>query len=67
MRGFAEFERNLIVERTLEGRAIAKRREDSHNGRPAKFTKAQIVYALSLLKSHSYKQVEGMTVYQKAL
>lgn len=61
MSGFAEFERDLIIERTQEGKAIAKQRGDFREGRPAKFAKAQIMHALSLLKGHSYKQVEDMT------
>lgn len=34
--GFAEFERDMIVERTSEGKAIAKQREDYTEGRPKK-------------------------------
>jgi len=56
---FAEFERDMIVERTQEGKAIAKQREDFREGRPNKFTKKQIEHALSLLDSHSYKEVES--------
>ncbi len=33
---FAEFERDMIVERTSEGKSIAKQREDYHEGRPKK-------------------------------
>ena len=33
---FAEFERDMIVERTTEGKSIAKLREDYHEGRPKK-------------------------------
>ena len=33
---FAEFERDMIVERTSEGKAIAKQREDYTEGRPKK-------------------------------
>lgn len=33
---FAEFERDMIVERTSEGKTIAKQREDYHEGRPKK-------------------------------
>lgn len=36
MSGFAEFERDMIVERTQEGKAIAKQREDFREGRPPK-------------------------------
>lgn len=62
----AEMERNLIVERTQEGKAIAKQRDDFREGRPKKFTKKQLIHALSLLKSHSYKTVEEMTGISKS-
>lgn len=35
---FAEFERDMIVERTQEGKVIAKLRDDYQEGRPKKFT-----------------------------
>jgi DNA invertase Pin-like site-specific DNA recombinase len=56
--GFAEFERDLILERTQEGKAIARKREDYREGRPKKFSKKQVQHALTLLEDHSYKQVE---------
>lgn len=34
MLAFAEFERDMIVQRTTEGKEIAKLREDFHEGRP---------------------------------
>ncbi|GEM05969.1 resolvase [Halolactibacillus miurensis] len=58
---FAEFERDMIMERTQEGKAIAKQRPDYKEGRPKKFKKAQIHHALDLLETHSYKQVEELT------
>lgn len=61
MSGFGEFERDLIVERTQEGKAIAKQRDNFREGRPAKYTKKQMVHALALLEAHSYKQVEERT------
>lgn len=63
---FAEFERDMIVERTQEGKAIAKQREDFTEGRPKKFSQQQIAHALELLESHSYKQVEQMTGISKS-
>lgn len=57
----AEMERNLIVERTQEGKALAKQREDFREGRPRKHTKQQIQHALKLLETHTYKEVEAMT------
>ncbi|MGG3683955.1 recombinase family protein [Aeribacillus composti] len=66
MSAFAEFERDLIVERTQEGKAIARQREDFREGRPNKYSKKQIEHALKLLENHSYKQVEGMTGISKS-
>jgi DNA invertase Pin-like site-specific DNA recombinase len=62
----AEMERNLIVERTQEGKAIAKQREDFKEGRPKVYGKKQIEHALELLNSHSYKQVEEITGISKS-
>ncbi|MCU1807611.1 recombinase family protein [Cytobacillus firmus] len=58
---FAEFERDMIVERTQEGKILAKQNPDFREGRPKKFSRQQINHALSLLENHSYKQVEDMT------
>lgn len=66
MSAFAEFERDMIVERTQEGKAIAKQREGFSEGRPKKFSKKQIDHALQLKKSYSYKQVEEMTGISKS-
>jgi DNA invertase Pin-like site-specific DNA recombinase len=63
---FAEFERDMIVERTQEGKAIAKQREDFREGRPNKFKKQQLQHALKLLETNSYKQVEEMTGISKS-
>ncbi|MFF2290472.1 recombinase family protein [Peribacillus butanolivorans] len=63
---FAEFERDMIVERTQEGKAIAKQREDFREGRPNKYSKKQVEHALKLLDSHSYKEVENMTGISKS-
>ena len=59
--GFAEFERDMIVERTQEGKAIARQREDFREGRPKKFTKKKLDRAMELLESNSYKEVEAIT------
>lgn len=58
---FAEFERDMIVERTQEGKMLAKQNPDFREGRPKKFSRQQINHALSLLENNSYKQVEDMT------
>lgn len=63
---FAQFERDMIVERTQEGKSIARQREDFREGRPKKYGKKQIGHALDLLESHSYKQVEEITGISKS-
>ena len=66
MFAFAEFERDMIVERTQEGRAIARKNPNFHEGRPRKYSKKQISHALELLNDHSYSQVTEMTGISKA-
>ena len=59
---FAEFERDMIVERTLEGKQIKMETDvDATLGRPKKFKKAQRDMALQLLEKHSYNEVASMT------
>lgn len=66
MLAFSEFERDMIVERTQEGKAIAKQNPDFKEGRPKKFSKAQVNHAVELLNEYSYKQVEQMTGISKS-
>lgn len=66
MLAFAEFERDMIVERTQEGKAIAKQKLDFREGRPNKYSKKQLDHALKLLETNSYKQVEDMTGISKS-
>lgn len=67
---FAEFERNMIVERTQSGKAIAKQKADFKEGRPKKYTKKQLDNALSMLSinggTYSYTQVEEITNISKS-
>ena len=59
---FAEFERDMIVERTLEGKQIKMEKDvDATLGRPKKYKKAQRETALKLLEEHSYNEVAAMT------
>ena len=58
---FSEFERDMILQRTMEGKAIAKQNANYREGRPKKFKRAQLDHALELLQTHSYKQVSAMT------
>lgn len=63
---FAEFERDMIIERTGEGKAIARTKTGFHDGRPKKFTDEQLEHALSLLSNHTYKEVEKMMKISKS-
>ncbi|MBR1658323.1 MAG: hypothetical protein IJ697_07650 [Synergistaceae bacterium] len=55
------FEHDLIVQRTQEGKAIARQNANFKDGRPKKFSRVQLDHALKLLETHSYKQVERLT------
>lgn len=63
---FAEFERELIVERMKEGKEIAKQKPDFREGRPRKYGKKKLEHALHLLESNSYKEVEQLTGISKS-
>lgn len=57
MLAFAQFERDMIVERTQEGKRIAKGRPGFKEGRP-RLSKKQTDYAMELLaRGMSYKEV----------
>jgi DNA invertase Pin-like site-specific DNA recombinase len=63
---FAQFERDMIVERTQEGKAIARLKPDFKEGRPKVYGKKQIEHALLLLDTSSYTQVEETTGISKS-
>lgn len=63
---FAEFERDMIVERTQEGKTIARQDPNFKEGRPRTYSKKQVNHALSLLSNKSYKQVEELTGISKS-
>ncbi|MGX7388834.1 hypothetical protein ACWOF5_11460 [Carnobacterium divergens] len=63
---FADFERNLVVERTQEGKEIGKQRTGFRKGRPKKFSQQQVDLALRPLEDHSYTEVEKMTGISKS-
>ena len=65
---FAEFERDMIVERTQAGKEIAKQDPDYKEGRPKKYTKKQLEYAkqLRLEEKKSYKQIQQLLGISKA-
>ncbi len=57
----AEMERNMIIERTQEGKAIAKQNPNYREGRKPTYTKAQLDHAMKLKETHSFSQVEEAT------
>lgn len=67
---FAEFERDMIVERTQEGKAIARTKEGFKEGRPREYTKKQLDHALGLLAINggdkSYNEVVEITGISKS-
>ncbi|WP_455938426.1 recombinase family protein [Gemella morbillorum] len=67
---FAEFERDLIIERTQEGKAIARLNKNFKDGRPKKFSEKQLNHAVSLLSvmggEYSYNQVSELTGISKS-
>ena len=63
---FAEFERDMIIERTQEGKAIAKEKDSFHEGRLKEYTTTQIDMAIGLLEKYSYSDVEKMTQISKS-
>jgi len=63
---FAEFERDMIVERTQEGKAIAKQDINFQEGRPKVYGKEQIEHAIKLKETLTYRQVENKTGISKS-
>jgi len=61
MLSFAEFERDMIVERTQAGKVIARARGKRVDGRPRKYSPEQERHAMELLDNYSYKEVSSMT------
>jgi DNA invertase Pin-like site-specific DNA recombinase len=66
----AEMERNTIIERTQNGKAIAKTKEGFKEGRPKSYTDKQMDHALSLLSinggNKSYSEVTEITGISKS-
>lgn len=61
MLAIAEWERDMIIQRTLEGKQIAKRKPGYHEGRPRKCNETQTNHILELLEANSFTQVAKMT------
>jgi len=66
MLAFAEYERDMIIERTQEGKARARANGKKVDGRPRKFSEYQMNHAMELLNSHSYSEVERLTNISKS-
>lgn len=67
MLAFAEYERGMIVERTQMGKAAARQNPNFKDGRPKKYSSAQIALALNLLNNgKTYREVENMTGISKS-
>ena len=64
---FAQFERDMIVQRTQEGKAVARATDPNfREGRPPKFDTEQLDHAMALLDDHSYAQVVKLTGISKS-
>ena len=63
---FAQYERDMILQRTREGKEIARQHEGFREGRPKKYTQAQVDHAVELLGVHSYSEVVKMTGISKS-
>lgn len=63
---FSEFEREMIVQRMAEGKAVARTHKDYHEGRPKKYTTKKLDYAMDLLRKHSFSQVAEITGISKS-
>lgn len=64
---FAEFERDLIVSRTQEGKAWAKaNKKDYTEGRPKRKLGPKYLHAIDLMNNHTMKEVEQLTGISRA-
>lgn len=64
---FAEFERDMIITRTQEGKEYAKKNNPNFKeGRPLKYTKDQLDLAMELKQMYSYTEVAKKTGISKS-
>ena len=61
----AELERSMIIERTQAGKEVARTKAGFREGRPP-LPEKKLLYAMGLLKTHSYKEVTDITGISKA-
>ena len=66
MLSFLEFERDMIIQCTQEGKGSCSAKYEFSDDRPKKFSRVPISSALELLQTHSYKHVAAMTYISKA-
>ena len=66
MLAFAEFERDMIVQRTTEGKAIARTKDNFVEGRPPKYDDDTVEAALALLEHYNYREVASITGISKS-
>lgn len=58
---FAEYERDMIVERMAEGKDRARQNGKRVDGRPRKHSLYQLDHAMQLLQNNSFTEVEKLT------
>lgn len=63
---FAEFERDMIIERTQEGKEVARASGKLKEGRPHKFSADQINHAIELCETNPISEVVRMTGISKS-
>ena len=64
---FAQFERDMIIQRTQEGKVLAKASNPNFKeGRPQKWDAEQLDHAMELLQTSSYSQVTKLTGISKS-
>ena len=67
MLSLAEWERDMIMQRTREGREQTRLNPDYREGRRPKYTKTQLDHAMELLEGqYSYAEVVKMTRISKS-
>lgn len=66
MLAFAEFERDMIVQRTTEGKATARTKDNFVEGRPPKYDDDTVEAALALLEHYNYREVTSITGISKS-
>lgn len=66
MLAFAQYERDMIVERTQAGKDVARKRKGYREGRPQTYSDERIQNALELKSNHSYSEVNRLTGISKS-